>query len=183
MLKVLTILIFGLASAEEKNYEIISCNDSNKESLHKTIISEIKGLNNHGSWTKGVKFTNCEPFRGLSKITCYSQFPLNGLLDFKRNLSYHSKSRSHILRASTPWLKREICMKKSMGGIIGQLLLLIWTLNSWRTRTVSIRDAKIFLCCYWLLYIHKPWSMEANICFKLGGIQWKKVIISGNFRT
>ena len=39
MWKVLVILIFGLASAEEKNYEIISCNDPNKESLHIIIVA------------------------------------------------------------------------------------------------------------------------------------------------
>ena len=38
MWKVLVILIFGFASAEENNYEIISCNDPNKESLHIIIV-------------------------------------------------------------------------------------------------------------------------------------------------
>ena len=33
MWKVLGILIFGLASADENDYEIVSCNDPNKESL------------------------------------------------------------------------------------------------------------------------------------------------------
>ena len=39
MWKVLVILIFGLASADEKKYEILSCNDPNKESLHIIIVA------------------------------------------------------------------------------------------------------------------------------------------------
>ena len=39
MWKILIILTFGLASANEQDYQIVSCNDQNKDSLH--IINYI----------------------------------------------------------------------------------------------------------------------------------------------
>ena len=82
MWKIPIILTFGLASANEQDYQIVSCNDQNKDSLQiinyinyyslkpedspgsqRLQATKIRGLYNHCPRTKDVKFTNCGPFR------------------------------------------------------------------------------------------------------------------------